>query len=334
MKKQWLPNAPITAILFGFYLLAAGSMAANTGTIDRDREHGYVGLRPLPRTAAMDHSHNHGGSWQGTPTFEEQAGNYPFVAEHLDVVKGWLHGDFHTRRMFFEYYWGLDEKRDNLDPEKNHLIRTIRNWEQQGGEIEHILICREYRIAIHRGHTDAKPGPFPECTRILYEEDVDNIRGMFRAAHAQGLTQHDDYKLIMMVEHPSFFADDPRVHPIIEKMDGVCIEVHQFNRHWPLASGWVKPELVVRGAQWTLDQGKEFIFYYGPIRWHGRHYYEFMERDWLEQYWAAGLPKHHPKMHYYLNTFPHEDGRGRPVGPETDPHSILGFTKWLINEIK
>jgi len=39
-------------------------------------------------------------------------------------------------------------------------------------------------------------------------------------------------------------------------------------------------------------------------------------------------------MHYYLNTFPHGDGRGRPVGPETDPHSILGFTHWLIHEIK
>lgn len=39
-------------------------------------------------------------------------------------------------------------------------------------------------------------------------------------------------------------------------------------------------------------------------------------------------------MHYYLNLFPHGDGRGRPVGPETDPHSILGLTKWLIEEIK
>ena len=39
-------------------------------------------------------------------------------------------------------------------------------------------------------------------------------------------------------------------------------------------------------------------------------------------------------MHYYLNTFPHEEGRWRPVGPESDPHSTLGFTKWLIEEIK
>ena len=54
-------------------------------------DHGLVGLRPLPRTAKMDHSHNHGGSWAGTPTYEEQKGNYPFVAKNLDVVKGgWM----------------------------------------------------------------------------------------------------------------------------------------------------------------------------------------------------------------------------------------------------
>jgi hypothetical protein len=63
-------------------------------------------------------------------------------------------------------------------------------------------------------------------------------------------------------------------------------------------------------------------------------YYDFIERDWLKKYWKAGLPKHDPKMHYYLNTFPNGTGRGRPVGPESDPHSILGFTKWLIEEIK
>ncbi|MEX0867751.1 MAG: hypothetical protein WD030_10365 [Pirellulales bacterium] len=282
----------------------------------------------------MDHGHNHGGSWAGTPTYDEQKGNYPFVAEHLDVVKGWLEGDFKTRRVFFEYYWGLNEERDDLDPRKNLLIKTIRKWEDEGGVVEHILICREYRLAIQRGHDDAKPGPFKEDTRILYEEDVDNIRAMFREAHRQGLTKHDNYKLILMVEEPSFFADDERVHPIIDKMDGVCLEVHQFNRHWPLEEGWVKPPPVVRGAKWTLAQGKEYIFYYGPIRWKGKAYYEFVERDWLETYWKAGLPKHHPNMHYYLNTFPHEDGRGRPVGPESDPHSVLGLTKWLIQEIK
>ena len=91
---------------------------------------------------------------------------------------------------------------------------------------------------------------------------------------------------------------------------------------------------MVKGAQWTLAQGKEYIFYYGPIIWKSPEYHPFIEREWLERYWQAGLPKRHPKMHYYLNTFPHAHGRGRPVGPESDPHSILGLTKWLIGEVK
>ena len=111
--------------------------------------HGYVGLRPLPRNAA-DLKANHGGSWAGMPTFDAQAGKYPFVAEHLDVVKGWLDGDFKTKRMFFEYYWGLSEARDDLDPNKNLLVKTISNWESKGAQVEHILICREYDLAINR----------------------------------------------------------------------------------------------------------------------------------------------------------------------------------------
>ena len=146
--------------------------------------HGLVGLRPLPRTAKMDHSHNHGGSWAGTPTYEEQKGNYPFVAENLDVVMGWLDGDFKTKRVFFEHYWGLSEARDDLDPNKNLLIRVIRKWEERGAKVDHILICREYDLAIQRGHKDAKPGPFKEDTRILYEKDFDDIRAMFKKAHA------------------------------------------------------------------------------------------------------------------------------------------------------
>jgi len=298
--------------------------------------HGLVGLRPLPRTAEMDHGRSHGGSWEGTPTYADQKGNYPFCAEQVDVLKDWLDGDFKTKRVFFEHYWGLSEERDDLDPQKNLLIETIQKWETAGGTIEHILMAREYRLAIHRGYPDAKPGPFPEDTRILSEEDVANIRQLFKDAHKQGLIEHDNYKLIMMVEHPSFFADDPRVHPIIEKMEGVAYECHQFNRHWPLETGWSNPEKVIRGAKWTLARNKEYIFYYGPIIWKAdkERYYEFMERDWLERYWEAGLPKHHPKMHYYLNTFPHDTGRFRPIGPESDPHSVLGLTKWLIEEIK
>ena len=315
-------------------LMILTSFFSNAEPEEGSPTHGLVGLRPLPRTAAMDHSHNHGGSWAGTPTFDEQQGHFPFVAEHLDIIKGWRDGDFKTKRVFFEHYWGLSEARDDLDPKKNLLIKTIRDWESKGAVVEHILICREYDLAIQRGHENAKPGPFKEDTRILSEQDIDDIRAMFKKAHQQNILNYDNYKLIKMVQEPSFFATDQRFQPIMDKVEGIAYESHQFNRHWPLETGWGKPEKIIQGAKWTLDQNKEYIFYYGPIRWKGEVYYEFMERDWLEKFWQAGLPKHHHRMHYYLNTVPHADGRGRPVGPETDPHSVLGFTKWLIEQIK
>lgn len=317
----------ISLIAFAWLESYAGSEVASP-------LHGFVGLRPLPRTAEMDYGHNHGGSWAGTPTYEEQKGNYPFVAENLGAVSGWLDGDFKTRRAFFEHYWGLNPKFDDLDPEKNQLVKKIRACEQQGATLEHILIAREYRLAINRGHKDAKPGPFKEDTRILYAKDFDDIRAMFKMAHMQGILKHDNYKLIQMVEHPSFFAEDIRFQPIMDKCDGIAYECHQFNRHWPLETGWSKPDWVIKGAKWTLAQDKEYIFYYGPIIWKSKQYYTFIERDWLYKYWEAGLPKHHRKMHYYLNLFPHGSGRMRPVGPESDPHSKLGFTKWLIQEVK
>ena len=241
-------------MVVGIAVVLSGYPGVRAEQTSADRPCGYVGLRPLPRYAE-DLKSNHGGSWAGLPTFEEQKGNYPFAAEHLDVVKGWLDGDFKTKRVFFEHYWGLSEARDDLDPKKNLLTKVIRQWESKGGVVEHILICREYRLAIHRGHKDAKPGPFSEDTRILFAKDVADIRMLFRNAHEKGLLKHDNYKLIQMVEDPAFFAEDPRAQAIIEKMEGVAYEAHQFNRHWPLETGWSKPEKVVRGAKWTLDQG-------------------------------------------------------------------------------
>ena len=128
-------NRIIIGILTLLLLPLSGARAQ-----EQNASHGLVGLRPLPRTAAMDHGHNHGGSWAGTPTFEEQQGKYPFVAENLDRVMGWLHGDFKTTRVFFEHYWGLSEKRDDLDPAKNLLVRTIRNWESQRAHVDQLLI--------------------------------------------------------------------------------------------------------------------------------------------------------------------------------------------------
>ena len=76
-----------------------GCLGAHAEQADTNSTCGNVGLRPLPRFE-QDLKSNHGGSWAGLPTFEKQKGNYPFVAEHLDVVKGWLDGDFKTRRLF------------------------------------------------------------------------------------------------------------------------------------------------------------------------------------------------------------------------------------------
>jgi hypothetical protein len=121
-----------------------------------------------------------------------------------------------------------------------------------------------------------------------------------------------------MVEHPSFFAEDKRFQPIMDKIEGIAYECHQFNRHWPLEKGWVRPEPVIRGAKWTLSQGKEYVFYYGPIMYEPKMH-PSIERKWLQTYWEKGLPKHHPKMHNYLNTFPHESARNLPFTGVTDP---------------
>lgn len=299
------------------------------------QEHGLVGLRPIPANKAGT-KHNHGGSWEGMPTYDQQKGNYPFVAKHIDTLFGWVpNGDFTTKRVFFEYYWGLSKARDVLDPKQNKLIQTIRSWENRGAEIGHILICREARLAVNRGWKDAELGPFKEDGRILSANDIQSIRQLFQDAYSQKLTKNDDYKLIMMVEEPSFFSTHKEAQKVIKMTSGVAYEVHQFNRHWPLSTGWSNPKSVVAGAKWTLSQDLEYIFYFGPMLWkQDKRYEPFIERKWFESYWAAGLPKRHAKMHYYLNLFPHHTGRGRPVGPESNPNSILGFTKWVIKEVK
>ena len=312
------------------FLPAVHCHAGNPGSA-----YGLVGLRPIPADADGTRR-SHGGSWEGMPTFDAQKGNYRFVAEHIDVLFGDVpNGDFQTKKIFFEHYWGLTSERDSLDPEKNLLIRTIRKWEQKGDDVLHILICREARLAVDRGYPQAKLGPFKEDGRILSAADVKNIRQLFQHAYRKKFVRHENYNLIMLVEDPEFFATNKEAQHVIRLCEGVAYEAHQFNRHWPLEDGWSNPDRVAKGAQWALEQGLEYIFYYGPVIWeHSEHYRSFIEREWLEIYWQRGLPKQHPKMHYYLNTFPHHTGRGRPVGPENDPHSILGFAKWLIQEVK
>lgn len=328
-------RTPLIAIVALLILALSPCSNAKESNDAESRDYGLIGLRPIPANEAGT-KHNHGGSWQGMPTFEQQKGNYPFVAEHIDTLFGWVpKGDFKTKQVFFEFYWGLSKERDDLDPRKNTLIQKIKQWEDRGGSVVHILICREARLAVKRGWPDAELGPFKEDGRILSAKDIEDIRQLFKDAHKQKLTKHDDYNLIMMVEEPSFFATDPEARQVIMMTGGVAYEAHQFNRHWPIETGWSNPDAVVKGAKWTLEQDLEYIFYYGPILWkQDKRYKPFIERDWLIRYWDAGLPKRHPKMHYYLNTFPHHTGRGRPVGPETDPHAILGLAKWLIGEVK
>jgi hypothetical protein len=310
------------------------------------RSHGLVGLRLLPHDAVQAKA-----KWlAGLGNYADMVGQYDFVAENLDVIWG-PRGCFKTDQSFFEWYLEDDGGNEvNPDPKTSRLVDYIRRAEQAGMDIalnttgapsptnsvktspqsvEYILICRETGLT-RRG----KPGPFKQDYRILYPEDVVALRKLFRDAHADGLLKHDNYKLIQMVENPSFFAEDPDTQKVIQSMDGVVYEAHQFNRHWPLETGWSRPEPVVRGAKWTLEQGKEYIFYFGPFLFEGaKGYRKFVERDWLHKYWSAGLPKRNPKLHYFLNAFPYA-GCKRPVGPESDPHSNLGMTKWLIEELR
>lgn len=84
-----------------------------------------------------------------------------------------------------------------------------------------------------------------------------------------------------------------------------------------------------------LEQGLDYIFYYGPYLYKGsENYTEKIEREWLKSFWERGLLKHHKNMYYYLNAFPHGCGNTRPVGPESNPDSYLGFAKWLIQEME
>ena len=329
-------------------LLLVG-LAATVAAGEAPDSHGLVGLRLLPHDAVQAGQKVRGGeSWlAGIGNYADLAGQYPFVAAHLDVIWG-PRGCFKTAKSFFEWYVELDGGNEvNPDPHTSKLVAWIRRAEQSGfthalhsagptnevktspQSVDYILICRETRLT-----RKGKPGPFKQDYRILSREDVTALRKLFREAHAAGLLKYDNYKLIQMVEHPSFFAENPEAQKIVQSMDGVAYEAHQFNRHWPLETGWSRPEPVVRGARWTLDQGKDYVFYYGPFRFRENEgYREFVEREWLEDFWQAGLPKRNPKMHYFLNAFPHEGGK-RPVGPESDPHSNLGLTKWLIEEVR
>jgi len=268
-----------------------------------------VGIRPYPRDSAHEMT---GGDrvagWKpGIGNYDAMLKADDYTALHMDVVKGY-NGVFQTKQRFFEHYIHQQGKWVDPNPETSKLVKIIRDNEQKGNEVKHIIICREGWLY---DKVNGDTGPIAGDPRILHQRDVDETRKVFKDAHALGLIKNDNYKLIQMVVHPAVFLDDPQAREIIKTMDGICIESHQFNRYWPLGNEISNPEY--KGCETYTD---------------------FLERDWLKAFWDKGLPKHHENMYYYLNAFPHACGNTRPVGPESDPHSYLGFAKWLIQELE
>lgn len=292
-----------------------------------------VGIRPLPRNSVEEKSGGGGVTgWRpGIGNYDELLQKDDFTAMNMDVVMDYG-GAFQTRKRFFEHYiHHQGGEWVDTNPETNSLIRSIRMHENAGNTVTHIIIAREGWLY---DPVNGDTGPIAGDPRILFQRDVDDQRQVFKDAHALGLIKHDNYKLIQMVLHPAVFLDDPEARAIISTMDGICYESHHYNRYWPLGSAISNPPEVARGARWVLEQGMDYIFYYGPYLYKEcENYHEFLERDWLHSFWDEGLPKHHPNMYYYLNAFPHGCGANRPIGPESNPHSYLGIAKWLIKEL-
>ncbi len=239
---------------------------------------------------------------------------------------------FKTAITFPEYYICWEEGEMDTNPVTNPLIQMLKA-EEMAGEIYGVNIAREAMAG-------CPEGPIPVDRRILYESDMVAIRKVIKEAHEQGILRRNDYKIFQMLEESNIFCTNERAKDIVRMMDGVCLEVHQFNTHWPLDKGKIKRSEVVEGALWTLDQvnihgdSLEYVFYYGPFI--GRDCAEYTPnifKAWLLKFWEAGLPKHHKRMIYHLNAFKHACGETRPVAPESDPYSVLGCTKWLIKTL-
>ncbi len=275
-------------------------------------------------------------------SYEMVSGQYPFVASHTDVITpfDWWYtkpftGDFQTLETFFEFY--ISNAVVNVDTSTNTLVEWIKQNEDIGYSVKHILICREGKLLNWPPET---LGPFEEDTRILSQIDVNRLRTLFTNAYDKGILKHKNYKLIQLVEHPTFFSKNSEASAVIKIMDGVCFESHQFNKHWPLHLGWEKDlEATSKAVRWTLSNNLDYVFYYGPWASTNSHgYYDNLEysdepvKEWLIRYWAAGMPKHHNLMHYYINNFPHGTGATRPIGPETNSYSTLGINKWMIEQ--
>lgn len=314
-------------LLILFLLLGATSLLAQEGRAK-------VGLRPIPTNRASEMSGGGGvtGWTPGIGNYDEMLEADDFTARHMDVVMDYS-GAFQTKQRFFEHYiHHQGGEWVDTNPKTNSLVKSIRHNEEAGNIVKHIIIAREGWLY---DPEDGDTGPIEGDPRILYQRDVDELRQVFQDAHDLGLLEYDNYKLIQLVVKPAVFLDDTQARAIVKTMDGICYESHHYNRYWPLGNEISDPGEVARGAQWALNQGMDYIFYYGPYQYKDCDTYEdFLERDWLKSFWENGLPKHRANMYYYLNAFPHACGSNRPVGPESDPYSYLGFAKWLIQELK
>jgi hypothetical protein len=228
MKQQFISKLMIFILI----------LAANLSVAQENRS--KVGIRPWPRDSV--HEMSGGGR---VAHWEPGIGNYDailkaddYTARHMDVVYGY-DGVFKTNQRFFEHYihqqggFWVDP-----DPETNRLIERIRQTEQAGNIVKHIIVAREGWLY----DVDGDTGPVAADPRILYPRDVESLRKLFRDAYSQGMINHDNYKLIQMVLHPAVFIDDPEALEIISTMDGICYESHQFYFHWPLGSTINTPE--------------------------------------------------------------------------------------------
>lgn len=276
--------------------------------------------------------------WYGKEMREAGSEAYPVCYAQVDMgYDGQEVGLFKTKTIFPEYYVGWEEGEMDTNPATNPLVQYIRRSEEQG------TIC--FGVKISRETLVGKPaGPVAADERILFSSDVSAIRTVFKAAKTEGILERDDYMLFQMVYEPDVFSDDPVARSIVKMMDGVCLEVHHFNVYWPIVgskSDRSNPKDVVRGALWVLDQENihgqplEYVLYYGPFKGRDCKDYEGDPfRDWLVQYWAEGLPKSHPRITYDLNAFKHDCGSTIAGVPETDDHTILGYCRWLIEQVK
>ncbi|TWT57367.1 hypothetical protein KOR42_07270 [Thalassoglobus neptunius] len=276
--------------------------------------------------------------WYGNEMKTYGIGGYPVCFNNVDMGYGSQEMlFFKTRVLFPEFYIDWEEGQMDPNPETNPLVQLIRREEVKGYHFYGVKISRE-TIA------GKPPGPIEKDQRILFPSDVHALRQVLKRAWDRKILKRFDYKLIQMVYEPDEFVDDPKAQRIVKMMDGVCLEVHHYNIYWPITgspSGRTEPKDVVRGAKWTLrqrnTQGKrlEYVFYYGPFK--GKDCKDSdgnAFREWLIQYWDAGLPKRHPHMIYDLNAFKHACGSTIPGGPETNDDSILGYCRWLVEQVK